>query len=109
VYGSDLNEVGTDMEIKKARLRSRGNTLNLNPNPYNWNAGNAGASATFQIGYTDIVALAGGQTDGYVSCSLTYEVEGGGQYNSGLTIRFYLDSSNPAATASDFETTIPEP
>jgi hypothetical protein len=102
VYGSELNEVGTDMEIKKARLRSRGNTLNLNPNPYNWNAGSAGASATFQIGYTDIVALAGGQTDGYVSCSLTYEVEGGGQYNSGLTIRFYLDSTNPAATASDF-------
>jgi cytoskeletal protein CcmA (bactofilin family) len=102
VYGADLNQVGTDMEIKKARLRSRGNTLNLNPNPYNWSAGNAGAAATFQIGYTDIVNLSGGQADGYVSCSLTYEVEGGEQYNSGLTIRFYLDSSNPAATDSDF-------
>ena len=106
VYGSDLNQEGTDMEITRARLRSRGNMLDLMPNVYNWNPGNQGNSATFKIGYTDIVTLAGDQANGYVSCSLTYKVESGEQYNSGLTIRFYLDETNPAATDADFSNTV---
>ena len=109
VYGSDLNQSGTDMEIFKARLHARGEKLNLMPNPYNWNPGSGGNHADFQIGYTDIVSLAGGQTDGYVSCSLSYELANGEQYNSGLTIRFYLDSSNDPPSGATFTDPVPTP
>jgi hypothetical protein len=108
VYGEDLNETGTDMEIVQARLRSRGNAQPLTGAGYDWTPNTDGGTATFNIGYTDIMNLSGGQEDGYVSCSLQFETAGGQQYNSGLTIRFYLDSSNPAATSSDFETTTVE-
>ena len=46
------------------------------------------------VGYTDIQSLSDGQNDGYVSCSLTI-TNATATYNSGLTMRFYLDSSNP--------------
>jgi cytoskeletal protein CcmA (bactofilin family) len=102
VYGEDLNQIDTDMEITGVRLRARGNARSLTGTPYNWTSNSGGGAATFDIGYTDIKALAGGQENGYVSCSLQFEVEGGQQYNSGLTIRFYLDKENVVATAADF-------
>jgi predicted acyltransferase (DUF342 family) len=102
VYGEDLNQSGTDMEITGVRLRARGNAQALTGTPYNWTPNSGGGAATFDIGYTDIVTLAGGQENGYVSCSLQFEVAGGQQYNSGLTIRFYMDKENVVATAADF-------
>ena len=49
------------------------------------------------------LSLAGAQVDGYVSCSLTFSYgNAGAEKNSGLTLRFYLDSSNPVATANTF-------
>ena len=59
-------------------------------------------SAQFKIGYSHVAELANGQTDGYVSCSLVLFDAAGNGHNSGLTFRFYLDSSNVPATASDF-------
>jgi hypothetical protein len=102
VYGEDLNESGTDMEITGVRLRARGNAQPLTGTPYNWSPNSGGGAATFNIGYTDIMNLSGGQTEGYVSCTLSFEVAGGQQYNSGLTIRFYLDDENAAASGADF-------
>jgi cytoskeletal protein CcmA (bactofilin family) len=107
LYGADLNQEDTDMEIVQARLRSRGNGQPLFGAGYDFSVNNGGGTATFNIGYTDIRNLAGGQEDGYVSCSLQFEVAGGQKYNSGLTIRFYLDSENTPPTAADFQT--PEP
>ena len=59
---------------------------------------------TFDIDYNTISALAGAQVNGYVSCSLTFAYgNAGAEKNSGLTMRFYLDSSNAAPTASNFQ------
>jgi hypothetical protein len=60
-------------------------------------------SAQFKIGYSHVAELANGQTDGYVSCSLIIQDEYDNWRNSGLTIRFYLDSENEAANVSDFD------
>ena len=103
VYGEDLNESGTDMEITQVRLRTRGNTQPLMTADNGWTPNGGGGTASFTIGYTDISALAGGQEDGYVSCSLSFEVAGGGEYNSGLTIRFYLDGENTPPSAATFQ------
>jgi hypothetical protein len=105
VYGSDLQD------ITGAALRARGNTLELlggsagshinltsgTPDPVTGEI----TTATFQLGYSDIVNLAGGQTDGYISSSVTVTTSAG-EYNTGLTIRFYLDSSNPVASGATF-------
>jgi hypothetical protein len=95
VYGENMDNV------TGATLRARGNSNDLTDGATAWSNTDA-SSSTFNIGYTDIVALAGGQTDGYVSCSLSFTTAAG-TYNSGLTLRFYLDSSNNAATVSDFQ------
>ena len=108
VYGEDLNESGTDMEITQVRLRTRGNTQPLMTADNSWTPNGGGGTASFTIGYTDISALAGGQEDGYVSCSLSFEVAGGGEYNSGLTIRFYLDGENTPPSAATFQDPQPE-
>ena len=108
VYGEDLNESGTDMEITQVRLRARGNTQPLMTADNGWTPNGGGGTASFTIGYTDISALAGGQEDGYVSCSLSFAVAGGGEYNSGLTIRFYLDGENTPPSAATFQDPQPE-
>ena len=95
VYGSDLQD------ITGAALRARGNTLellggsaaahiNLTPGTPDPVTGEV-TSATFKLGYSDISNLAGGQTDGYISTSVTVTTSAG-EYNTGLTIRFYMDS-----------------
>ena len=61
VYGEDLNESGTDMEITQVRLRARGNTQPLMTADNGWTPNGGGGTASFTIGYTDISALAGGQ------------------------------------------------
>ena len=95
VYGTDLDEVtGAD-------LRSRGNSHDLTDTDNAWTPAGDGLTSTFKIGYTDIKALAGDQENGYVSCSLTI-TNATATYNSGLTIRFYLDSSNVAASGATF-------
>ncbi|MCH1583805.1 MAG: hypothetical protein L7S62_01485, partial [Flavobacteriales bacterium] len=98
LYGENMDNV------TGASLRARGNANDLTDGSTAWSNTDASTS-TFDIGYTDIVALAGGQTDGYVSCSLSFTTAAG-TYNSGLTIRFYLDSSNEAPTAADFQDTL---
>jgi fibronectin-binding autotransporter adhesin len=95
VYGENMDNV------TGATLRARGNSNDLTDGATAWSNTDASTS-TFNIGYTDIVALAGGQTDGYVSCSLSFTTAAG-TYNSGLTIRFYLDSTNAAATGATFQ------
>jgi hypothetical protein len=95
VYGENLDNV------TGATLRARGNSNDLTDGSTAWSNTDASTS-TFDIGYTDVVALAGGQTDGYVSCSLSFTTAAG-TYNSGLTIRFYLDANNAAATGATFQ------
>ncbi len=88
-------------DVTGASLRARGNSNDLTAGSTAWTNVDPNSS-TFNIGYTDIVALAGGQTDGYVSCSLSFTTAAG-TYNSGLTLRFYLDSTNAAATGATFQ------
>ena len=96
VYGTDLDDVtGAD-------LHARGNSHDLTDVDSDWTPAGDGLSATFMVGYTDIQSLSNGQDDGYVSCSLTI-TNATATYNSGLTIRFYLDSSNAAATGATFQ------
>jgi len=112
VYGSDLQD------ITGAALRARGNTLellggsaaahiNLTPGTPDPVTGEV-TSATFKLGYSDISNLAGGQTDGYVSTSVTVTTSAG-EYNTGLTIRFFMDSSNSAPTGNTFQDPTPAP
>ena len=106
IFGSDLNQEGTDMEIVEVSLKARGNTHNLNNNSNDLTFNSAGARLTFNIGYSDIKDLSGGQEDGYVSTSVMFETAGGEKYNSGITIRFYLDSENTPPTDATFTTPI---
>jgi hypothetical protein len=100
VYGTDLDDV------TGAELRARGNSHDLTDADNDWTPAGDGLSATFKVGYTDIKTLAGGQEDGYVSCSMTI-TNATATYNSGLTIRFFLDKDNPAATDATFQTPAP--
>jgi len=102
IFGSDLNQAGTDMEIVEVTLRARGNALHLNNNTNELSFSADGSRLSFNIGYTDIKALAGGQEDGYVSTTVRFETAGGEKYNAGLTIRFFLDSTNSAPTGYTF-------
>ena len=96
VYGADLDDV------TGAELRLRGNTpLNLYSVNQDWTAASNGLSATFNVGYTALSALAGAQTNGSISCSLVITTATA-SYNSGVTIRFWLDSSNTAPNGSTF-------
>jgi len=95
VYGSDLGDV------TGATLRARGNSLDLYGVNETWTAAGDGASATFNISYSAIVAQLGGQTDGYISTHLVFTTATA-TYQSGLTIRFYLDSTNTVASGATF-------
>jgi cytoskeletal protein CcmA (bactofilin family) len=100
-YGSDLDLTG-DNAPETIQLRARGNVLNLNNSVNDVNFWSSGTGGTFNIGYTDIKALAGGQEDGYVSTTLTFVNVGGQEYTTGVVIRFYLDSENDAETGATF-------
>jgi len=64
----------------------------------NWTADPAdGAFATFDLTYNELVAAAGGQTDGVVRAHLVVDGK-----NSGLTFKFHLDSTSAAATTTSF-------
>ncbi|MDA8772208.1 hypothetical protein N9M80_03950, partial [Flavobacteriales bacterium] len=95
VFGSDLGDV------TGATLRARGNSLDLYGVNETWTAAGDGASATFNISYSAIVAQLGGQTDGYISTHLVLTTATA-TYQSGMTIRFYLDSTNAVASGSTF-------
>ena len=95
VFGSDLGDV------TGATLRARGNSLDLYGVNETWTAAGDGASATFNISYSAIVAQLGGQTDGYISTHLVFTTATA-TYQSGMTIRFYLDSTNAVASGSTF-------
>jgi hypothetical protein len=101
LYGRNLNE-GGDMDVTNVHLRARGNMLGTNNATNDLTIFTGGNGATFDIGYTDIKALAGGQEDGYVSTHLTFTTDAGTIYNTGVTIRFYLDSANAAADGATF-------
>jgi hypothetical protein len=64
----------------------------------NWAAAVDGNSATFTITYNQLVASAGGsQTDGVVRCHLVVDGK-----NTGLSLKFHLDSTSAAATTASF-------
>jgi len=63
----------------------------------NWTADIGGAFATFDLTYNELVAAAGGQTDGVVRAHLVVDGK-----NSGLTFKFHLDSTSAAATTTSF-------
>jgi hypothetical protein len=104
IFGSDLNQAGTDMEIVEVTLRARGNQRNLDNNTNELTFHSNGNKLTFNIGYSHISTLADDQEDGYVSTTVMFTTAGGQKYNSGLTIRFYLDSENTPPTEADFQT-----
>jgi predicted acyltransferase (DUF342 family) len=95
VYGTDLNDVSS------AALRLRGDSLPLTGANENWIPALDGNSATFNISYSAMSTLANDQTDGYVSTTLTI-TNATATYNSGMTIRFYLDSTNAVASGATF-------
>ena len=102
LYGERTGLPG-DNAIDDMALRARGNTRWLDNADNNLTVFDTnGNGASFNIGYTDIEDLAGGQEDGYVSTTLIYRTVGGATHNTGLTIRFYLDSENSAPTPADF-------
>ena len=100
LLGSKLNSTN----VSGAKLYARGNDLDLFDSPTtDWQWGSGDSDANFKIGYNHISALAGSQVDGYVSCSLVlFDADGNG-YNTGLTLRFYMDSFNPPGNGSDFD------
>jgi cytoskeletal protein CcmA (bactofilin family) len=64
----------------------------------NWAAAVDGNSATFTVTYNQLVASAGGsQTDGVVRCHLVVDGK-----NTGLSLKFHLDSTSAAATTTSF-------
>jgi hypothetical protein len=95
VYGTDLNDVSS------AALRLRGDSLLLTGTNELWTPALDGNSATFNISYSAMSTLANNQTDGYVSTTLTI-TNATATYNSGMTIRFYLDSTNAVASGATF-------
>ena len=97
--GSKLN----DTDVTGAKLYARGNDLDLFTSPTtDWQWGSGDSDASFKVGYNHISALAGAQIDGYVSCSLVLFDAAGNGHNTGLTLRFYLDSANPVADGDTF-------
>jgi hypothetical protein len=104
-YNYTIALTGSNLDqITGGTLRSRGESADLTDANYGWAYDANDNRITFEIDYNTVSALAGAQDDGYVSCSLTFAYgNAGAEKNSGLTMRFYLDSTNAAATASDFQ------
>ena len=106
-YNYDIELIGSKLNstnVSGAKLYARGNELDLLNSPTtDWQWGSGDSDATFKISYSHISTLAGSQVDGYVSCSLVlFDADGNG-YNTGLTLRFYMDSFNPPGNGSDFD------
>jgi len=80
-----------------ASLYIRGQETDLVTNN-NWAAAIGGATATFDLTYSELVTAAGGQTDGVVRAHLVVDGK-----NSGLTLKFHLDSTSAAATSTSFD------
>ena len=104
-YNYTITLTGSNLDqVQGGTLRARGNAAVLDAANYDWAYDVNTDAITFDIDYNTISALAGTQVDGYVSCSLSFAYgNADAEKNSGLTMRFYLDSSNAAATASDFQ------
>ena len=80
-----------------ASLWCRGAETNL-VTGNNWAAALDGNSATFTVTYNNLKASAGGsQTDGVVRCHLVVDGK-----NTGLSLKFHLDSTSAAATTTSF-------
>jgi hypothetical protein len=101
-YTIELNGSNLD-EITGGTLRARGLSQDLTDAAHGWVYDANDNVIRFYINYNAVSALAGAQTDGYVSCSLTFSYgDAGAEKNSGLALRFYLDSTNPAPAAATF-------
>ena len=103
-YNYTIELSGSNLDqITGGTLRARGNSQDLTDATHGWAYDQNDDVIRFYIDYNAVSALAGSQVDGYVSCSLTFSYgNAGAEKNSGLTLRFYLDSSNPVATANTF-------
>ena len=101
-YTIELSGSNLD-EITGGTLRARGLSEDLTDLQHGWAYDANDDVIRFYIDYNSVSALAGAQEDGYVSCSLTFTYGGGtAEKNSGLTLRFYLDSENPVADGDTF-------
>ncbi|MDE0870996.1 MAG: hypothetical protein OSA37_03670, partial [Flavobacteriales bacterium] len=102
IYTIELK--GSNMaDIAGATLHARGLSEDLTDADHGWAYDSNDNSIRFYIDYNSISTLAGAQVDGYVSCSLVFEYgSAGARKNSGLTLRFYLDSANPAPALNTF-------
>jgi hypothetical protein len=90
-------------DIVGATLHARGLSEDLTDSDHGWAYDQNDNSIKFDMDYNSISTLAGAQVDGYVSCSLVFEYgSAGAQKNSGLTLRFYLDSANAAPALNTF-------
>ena len=103
-YNYTIELTGSNLDqITGGKLRARGNSQDLTDAAHGWAYDQNEDVIRFYIDYNAVSALAGAQVDGYVSCSLTFSYgSAGAEKNSGLTLRFYLDSSNQVATANTF-------
>jgi hypothetical protein len=103
-YNYTIELTGSNLDqVVGGKLHARGNSTDLAAANYDWTYDANTEAITFDIDYNTISALAGAQDDGYVSCSLSFGYgNAGAEKNSGLTIRFYIDSSNPAANFQGF-------
>jgi hypothetical protein len=107
-YNYTIELQGTDLDsdhINGVKLMARGNEHDIfNSTTGTWNSMDGDdTKAQFNIGYSHITAIASDQLDGYVSCSLIIQDQYDNWRNSGLTIRFYLDSENAPADTSTFD------
>jgi hypothetical protein len=107
-YNYTIELQGTDLDsdhINGVKLMARGNEHDIfNSTTGTWNSMDGDdTKAQFNIGYSHITTIASGQLDGYVSCSLIIQDQYDNWRNSGLTIRFYLDSENAPADTSTFD------
>ena len=91
-------------DIVGATLHARGLSEDLTDADHGWAYDLNDNSIKFDMDYNSISTLAGAQVDGYVSCSLVFEYgSAGARKNSGLTLRFYLDSANLAPALNTFQ------
>ena len=107
-YNYTIELQGTSLDsdhVQGVKLMARGNEHDIfNSTTGLWNSMDGDdTKAEFNIGYSHIAAIASGQEDGYVSCSLIIQDQYENWRNSGLTIRFYLDSENDPADTSTFD------
>ena len=102
-YTIELSGANLD-EITSGTLRARGLSTDLTDATHGWAYDANDDVIRFYIDYNAVSALAGAQTEGPVSCSLTFGYgNAGAEKNSGLTLRFYLDAANAVADPATFD------